>query len=204
VVGCEIAAALAWAGLAANDRAGGLIFGAQAQIDVKARRSHHAVLQFIHGLQEFSEALLEPQQDQFCLAELLEESRRFIMPGSTLFIVSDFQDLDSNCEPHLFELARHANLNFCHVYDSIEMQLPPPSVYAVTDGQQQSMLDTSSKTLRQAYADAFEQRRLQLRRLSEKLSAGLLPFATSDNVMSVLAKAYGKRRSSTKSQGPRV
>ncbi len=201
VVACEISAALAWAGLAANDRAGGLIFGAQEQADVKARRSHHAVLQFIHGLQEFSAALLEPQQDQFSLADLLEEARRFIMPGSTLFIVSDFQDLDSNCEPHLFELARHANLNFCHVYDQIETQLPPPSLYAVTDGQHQSMLDTSIKKLRQEFAHAFERRQHRLRKLSEQLSAGLLPFATSDNIMSVLAKAYGKRRSSAKSNG---
>ena len=121
------------------------------------------------------------------------------MPGSTVFIVSDFHDLNDSCERHLFELSRHANLNFCHVFDSIETQLPPPSLYAVTDGQQQTMLDTSSQKLRQRYADAFIQRGQILRKLSEQLSAGLLPFDTSDNVMSVLARAYGKRRSSRRS-----
>ncbi len=199
VVACEISAALAWAGLAANDRAGGLVFGAQQQTDVKPRRSHHAVLQYIHNLQEFSAKLLESETDRFSLAEVLEESRRFIMPGSTVFIVSDFHDLNDSCERHLFELSRHANLNFCHVFDSIETQLPPPSLYAVTDGQQQTMLDTSSQKLRQRYADAFIQRGQILRKLSEQLSAGLLPFDTSDNVMSVLARAYGKRRSSRRS-----
>ena len=63
VIACEVSAALAWAGLAANDRAGGLIFGPQAQLDIKSRRSHHAVLEFIHGLQEFSSALLDFQPD---------------------------------------------------------------------------------------------------------------------------------------------
>ena len=201
VVACEISAALAWAGLAANDRAGGLVFGPQQQVDIKSRRSHHAVLQFIHALHEYSAQLIEPQTDRYSLADILEESRQFILPGSTVFIVSDFHDLDNNCERHLFELARHGNLNFCHVYDDIETELPPPSVYAVTDGQHQTMLDSSNTQLRQRFVDAFSQRSQHLRKLSEQLSAGLLLFNSADSVMSVLARAYGKRRkASTKSR----
>lgn len=201
VVACEISAALAWAGLAANDRAGGLVFGSQQQVDIKSRRSHHAVLQFIHALHEYSSQLLEPQPDRYSLGDILEESRRFILPGSTVFIVSDFHDLDSSCERHLFELARHGNLNFCHVYDNIETELPPPSLYAVTDGQQRIMLDSSNKQLRQQFVDAFSQRSQHLRKLSEQLSAGLLSFNSAENVMSVLARAYGKRRNAARSRG---
>lgn len=201
VVACEISAALAWAGLAANDRAGGLVFGSQQQVDIKSRRSHHAVLQFIHALHEYSSQLLEPQPDRYSLGDILEESRRFILPGSTVFIVSDFHDLDSSCERHLFELARHGNLNFCHVYDNIETELPPPSLYAVTDGQQRTMLDSSNKQLRQQFVDTFSQRSQHLRKLSEQLSAGLLSFNSAENVMSVLARAYGKRRNAARSRG---
>ena len=201
VVACEISAALAWAGLAANDRAGGLVFGSQQQVDIKSRRSHHAVLQFIHALHEYSSQLLEPQPDRYSLGDILEESRRFILPGSTVFIFSDFHDLDSSCERHLFELARHGNLNFCHVYDNIETELPPPSLYAVTDGQQRIMLDSSNKQLRQQFVDAFSQRSQHLRKLSEQLSAGLLSFNSAENVMSVLARAYGKRRNAARSRG---
>ena len=201
VVACEISAALAWAGLAANDRAGGLVFGPQQQVDIKSRRSHHAVLQFIHALHEYSGQLVEPQTDRYSLADILEESRQFILPGSTVFIVSDFHDLDNHCERHLFELARHGNLNFCHVYDDIETELPPPSLYAVTDGQHQTMLDSSNTQLRQRFVDAFSQRSQHLRKLSEQLSAGLLLFNSADSVMSVLARAYGKRRkAATKSR----
>ena len=200
VVACEISAALAWAGLAANDRAGGLVFGPQQQVDIKSRRSHHAVLQFIHALHEYSAQLIEPQIDRYSLADILEESRQFILPGSTVFIVSDFHDLDSNCERHLFELARHGNLNFCHVYDDIETDLPPPSLYAVTDGQHHTMLDSSNPQLRERFVDAFSQRSQHLRKLSEQLSAGLLLFDSADPVMSVLARAYGKRRKAAKSR----
>ena len=157
VVACEVSAALAWAGLGINDRVGGVIFGAQKQLDVKPKRSHHTALQFIHGLQNFSEALLEPQPDSLDLATILEESRRLALPGSTVFIVSDFHDLNSDCEPHLFSLAKHCSINFCQVIDNLERQLPKPALYAVGNGERQAILDTSDVKLRDHFAYQFSQ-----------------------------------------------
>lgn len=63
------------------------------------------------------------------------------------------------------------------------------------------MLDSSNTQLRQRFVDAFSQRSQHLRKLSEQLSAGLLLFNSADSVMSVLARAYGKRRkAATKSR----
>ena len=199
VVACEVSAALAWAGLGINDRVGGVIFGAQKQLDVKPKRSHHTALQFIHGLQNFSEALLEPQPDSLDLATILEESRRLALPGSTVFIVSDFHDLNSDCEPHLFSLAKHCSINFCQVIDNLERQLPEPALYAVGNGERQAILDTSDVKLRDHFAYQFSQTENLLQKLCEQLSAVLLPFNTSQPVIHLLAKAYGKRRSARKS-----
>ena len=199
VVACEISAALAWAGLNANDRVGGLVFGSQQQAEVKSRRSHHAVLQFIHQLQDFSQQLLEPAADQYSLAHILEEARRFALPGTTVFMVSDFHDFSPACERQLFELARHCNLNFCHVFDAIETELPAPALYAVSDGDQQTLLNTGDSTLRAEFEQAFVTRSQMLKRFSQQLSAGLLPFNTADSAMAVLAQAYGKRRKGRRS-----
>lgn len=198
VIACEISAALAWAGLAINDRVGGVIFGAQQQLDIKPKRSHHSALQFIHGLQNFSEALLKSETDNIDLATILEESRRLALPGSTVFIVSDFHDLNSTCEPHLFSLAKHCNINFCHVVDDLERQLPQPGLYAVGNGQKQAVIDTGNGQLRKTFAKQFDLRENLLQKLSEQLAAGLLPFNTSEPVMQLLAKVYGKRRSARK------
>lgn len=195
VVACEVSAALAWAGLGINDRVGGVIFGAQDQLDIKPKRSHHTALQFIRGLQNFSETLLNPQSDKLDLATLLEESRRLALPGSTVFIVSDFSDLNSACEPHLFSLAKHCTINFCQVFDHLERQLPEPALYAVANAQRQAILDTSDQQVRDNFAKQFAERETHLQKLCEQLSAGLLPFDTSEPVMNLLAKAYGKRRS---------
>ena len=195
VVACEVSAALAWAGLGINDRVGGVIFGAQDQLEIKPKRSHHSALQFIRGLQNFSQALLKPQQDKLDLATILEESRRLALPGSTVFIVSDFHDLNSTCEPHLFALAKHCNINFCQVTDILERQLPKPAYYPVTNGKRQVVLDTSDKQLRESFAHQYAERENFIHKLCEQLGAGLLPFDTTKPVMQLLAKAYGKRRS---------
>ena len=129
------------------------------------------------------------------MADILEESRRFVLPGSTLFIVSDFHDFDASCHRHLFELARHGNLNLCHVFDPLEVELPPPSIYAVGDGDSQTLLDTRSGELRRDYADAYQERCNDLRATSERLAAGLISFNTGESILPVLARAYGKRSS---------
>lgn len=195
VVACEVSAALAWAGLGINDRVGGVIFGAQDQLEIKPKHSHHSALQFIRGLQNFSQALLEPQQDKLDLATILEESRRLALPDSTVFIVSDFHDLTSTCEPHLYALAKHCNINFCQVTDKLERQLPKPAHYSVTNGKRQVVLDTSDKQLRDSFTHQFTQRENFIQKLCEQLGAGLLTFDTTKPVMQLLAKAYGKRRS---------
>ena len=194
VVACEIAAALAWAGLAANDRVGGLIFGQQQHEDVKAKRSHHAVLQYIHSLHGFSKHLLNLHEESFNLTDMLHESKQRVLPGSTLFIISDFNDLNDECSRHLFDIARLARVNLCHVYDNLEVELPPPSVYAVSDGKNKMLLDCRNSSLRQSYADSFRTRSEQIKAVNEKLGGCLLTFNTSENIMSMLGRTYGKRR----------
>ena len=194
VVASKIAATLVWAGLAANDRVGGLIFGQQRHEDVRAKRSHHAVLQYIHSLHSFSKELMNSREENFTLKDILQESKQLVLPGSTLFIISDFNDLDDDCSRHLFDMARLARVNFCHVYDILEVELPPPSIYAVSDGKNKTLLDSRNSSLRQNYANLFRTRCDQIKALTEKLGGDLLTFNTSENIMSILGRTYGKRR----------
>src|SRR5690554_1851036 len=60
VLGAYISAVLAWAALYNSDRVGGLVFGDQAQRDIRPRRSKHAVLELLHQLQDFNGRLSSP------------------------------------------------------------------------------------------------------------------------------------------------
>ena len=204
VAACQVAAALAWAGLNANDRVGGLVFGPEHQTDIRARRSHHSVLQFIHTLRDTSEQLIHsqnspPKNSHSSLAEILENTRRVALPGSTLFLISDFHDLDKTCEQHLFELSRHCDLNICHIYDALEAQLPPPANYQVTNDEKRINLNTRKADIRQQFEQQFKNRQAKIRSLCGKLRMGCLSFETATPILPILQQAYGRK----KSHGPK-
>ncbi len=191
---CDVAATLAWAGLNANDRVGGLVFGPTVQQDIQARRSHHSVLHYIQTLSEISGSLVNGEPDKLRLASIIEDIRRVTRPGTTVIIVSDFHDLDDECERHLFELARHGDLTLCHVFDELESRLPPPGLYPVNNGGRRFTLNTRAIAVRQEFEQRFAQQRVRLRQLANRLSLGLLHFSTSAPVMPELVRAYGKAR----------
>lgn len=198
VTACQIAAALAWAGLHGNDRVGGLIFKPQGQRDIRARRSHHAVLQLLHALSESSRELINYQEDKITFSEITRDVRRVAPPGSSVFFISDFHDLDSQAE--LFELGRHTDITFCHIYDSLETQLPPPGHYQVSDGDEQFTLDTRNRDARNRFARLFQERRANLKKICTANRIAYLPFATGQDVLPVLINAYGRKKTNRRNQ----
>jgi uncharacterized protein (DUF58 family) len=193
ITACQVAAALAWAGLNANDKVGGLIFGPEHQTDIRARRSHHSVLQLIHTLRDVSEQLLHTHTSHHTLAKILEDTRRVALPGSTLFLISDFHDLDKECEQHLFELARHCDINFCHIHDALEAQLPPPGNYQVVSENKRFNLNTRKTGLRQQFEQQFKDRQALIKRLCGQLRMGCLSFETASPILPLLQQAYGRK-----------
>ncbi len=194
VVACQVSATLGWAGLNANDRVGGLIIGAHQHVEIRPRRSHHTVLQLIHRLRDFSEQLTQANTSQYSLADILRDCRRVALPGSTLFLVSDFHDLDRDCEHHLFELARHCDITLCQVFDPLEKALPPPALYQVSNGEQRFALNSRDSKLRQQFEQQFRDHQNKLRQLASQLRMGFLTFDTAEPVLPVLQQAYSRKK----------
>ena len=192
VVACEVASLLAWAGLNANDRVGGWVTGSQQQQEVKARRSHHAVLSYIQLLAEYSEKLLRYQPDQFRLADIIEEARRTTLPGTSLFLISDFHDLDDACSKQLFELRRHADITLCQISDPLEQHLPPGGLYGVSDGEQRAILNTADKQLARHYQQQREALATRLRQVSGQLASALVRVSTDAEIAPLFYRLYGK------------
>lgn len=192
---CDIAALLAWAGLAAGDRVGGLVFSPDHQWDSRSHKSHQSVLRLIQHLGEASAALAAAQgDDSLRLAAIIEECRRVATPGATVAIISDFHDLDEDCEKHLFQLARHCDLTLCQVADPLEMALPPPGIYPIGDGSDERLLDSRDRRARERFANLFRQRQGALTDLGRRLGMPVLAFSAERPVLPVLRRAFGARR----------
>ena len=83
------------------------------------------------------------------------------------------------------------------VYDPLEVSPPPAGRYAVTDGRDAAVIDTGSADLRAAYEACFEQRRVRLNSLADRLGMTLMSLSTEAEPVLALGRelAAGTARS---------
>lgn len=191
VAAAKIAALLAWSTSAHNDRLGALIFSGEEHIELKPRRGKSAVLDLI------GRTCKHPawQQDRSTrprnTAHAMSRLRKVTRPGSLVFLISDFRDINEQAESHLINVARHNDVVLIQVYDPVEAELPPAGSYKVSDGSNDLQLNTGDRRLRQEYRQRFEQRQARLAKLCRQHRMFLLPVSTAEEVLSALQQGLG-------------
>ena len=199
VLAAELATGLSWAALAGGDRVGGQVIGDFAERDSRGRRSKQAVLHFIHDINEFNQALMQPElldeenkPDQpSSLANSLEECQRITRPGTAIFIISDFHDLDASAAKALSNLGKQADVSLLHVVDKLEQELPFNGSIAISDGEQKSHVQVS-KNVKQAYHTKLAEQDALLKSAATKARALYKKVHTSQSSRDVLMGIFGK------------
>jgi uncharacterized protein (DUF58 family) len=191
VAAAKAAALLAWSTSAHNDRLGSLIFAGKDHVELKPRRGKSAVLDLI-GRTCKHPAWKNPHDTQARdMSHAMSRLRKVTRPGSLVFLLSDFRDMDQPAESHLINIARHNDVVLVQVYDPVEAELPPAGSYKVSDGSNDLQLNTADKTLRQEYRQRFDQRQAKLAKLCRQHRMYLLPVSTQDDVLSSLQQGLG-------------
>jgi len=198
VLAAYIASVLAWAAMGNSDRVGGMVFGDRNQREIHPRRSKHAVLELIHQLQDYNHQLKSPiaapDTQMQSLAEALAHARRAIKPGSAVFILSDFHDMNSACERELFSLARHADLRLIHLFDPLEQALASQTPLTLSDGVNRLLLPTQERRFQQAYSADFAAHLAQLTHFCQHLGMPLMSLSTADDCQLLLRQTFAAGR----------
>lgn len=150
VLACHVAATLAWAGLENNDRIGGLVFGDDNHREVRPRRSHRSVLNFIHTASDYNQNLSQTKaaseiDNAQSLATAFEELRRITRPGSTVYVLSDFAGYEQDAERQLHLIARHNEVVAISISDPMEESLPANGSYPVSNGRERLQMVLTNK-----------------------------------------------------------
>ncbi|KAG1707631.1 hypothetical protein GQR58_003293 [Nymphon striatum] len=125
------------------------------------------------------------------LNEELKRLNRIARPGSLVFIISDFYEINEETSNHLLRLSRHNDLVAVQVVDPLELEAPPAGRYGVTDGKQTGMLNTKSKKGQTSYNDYFRKHHLAVSELMKKRGIPLIQISTVDNPALVLQQHFG-------------
>lgn len=161
----QLAAVVAWTAHNNNDRVGALIFGDQAQSDLRAKRGKHPLMAFFNKLSNYNHRLSSPIKapNAITLEAMLREANRVAHPGSLMILISDFHDYTGPCAEPLAQLSKRSDLLVMHLYDPLEAHLPTQQMpLTVSNGQERVRL--GEKTSAERLTQSFNLRRDLLRK----------------------------------------
>jgi uncharacterized protein (DUF58 family) len=198
VAAARAAALIAWAANQHGDRIGGVIFSDGVHYEIKPGRGKAAVLYFIRRLVEHPawDRHAHAEHDERSVRDAMIRLRRVVRPGSLVFLLSDFANLDGVTETNLTQLARHNELMLMLIYDELERELPPPGNYRLSDGDDEFVLDAADPDYRQLYAQRFTDRIDRIRGIARRNAMSFLTCRTDEDPFLILYQALASNRSS--------
>lgn len=194
VIAARLAAILAWTVIKQGDRVGGLFFSATEHSEFIPRGRDSGVLPLLASLSHYT-AQTDAQREEKprLLSDALVRLRRVVRPGSILVLISDFYTMDSECEKHLNRLRGHNDILAYHICDRIELTPPKPEQYAITNGQQEIILDTSLHAVSTAYEHYCQQRIEQLRDQFKRLQIQYVQATSETNLTQLVRQTFPRR-----------
>jgi len=193
VFAARAAALLAWSTNYHNDRVGGQIFSDEKHHEFKPQRGKAQVLHFLKQLVEMQTKPVSSNSKDTA-QQALARLRRVARPGSLIFLISDFRNLNAVAESHLMQIARHNDVVMLFIYDTLESQLPPSGRYRLSDGQSDTTLNTADQQLVTTYHNRFLQHQAHLQQLANQHRLLLLHCATTDDPLTTLRHGLGQHR----------
>jgi uncharacterized protein (DUF58 family) len=196
VLASHIASVLAWAGLDAGERVGGIAMTNSGLVEIKPQRSKRSVLRLLRLMESAPSPSASPGDDapdawSIALSQLKSLSR----PGARLMVISDFTDLlsDTTVEKTFRDIVSHRQVVCFKITDPLDAELPPSGRYALTDGSKQIKIDTSMQRLRSAYKDDFEKSQAAVIDYLRRYQIPLVSVDTSENPNELLQRVFPKR-----------
>jgi len=195
VVAARTAALLAWSVAARGDRIGALLIN-EAHHELAPKMGKRGALQLIRQLVLHSDPVkgLQAKHRPNALNEELKRLRHLAKPGSIVFIISDFYEVNEETSQHLRRIAQHNDIQAIQIVDPLEIAPPPPNLYNVTDGKRTGLLNTRSKKVTEQYADTFKQHHQKLKDIMTKNSVPLLQLSTTDDLLLKLQQNFGSAK----------
>ncbi len=198
VVAADLASYIAWAAQKKGDRIGALIFNDAAQKDIRPKNQRKTVLQILHFLCQYNQALSSfSKMPQRSINDALLELKRVAKPGSQIFIISDFADMNNDSSSLLHDLAQHSELMALNIIDPLEKALPNKNFLKASDGMKQIVFNAQKKQTRQDYLQRFEDRLAFLKNLFGKYQIPLINVHTTDDPLAVLQHYLGTATASS-------
>ena len=190
----EIAATLAFSAMLNNDKVGCILFSDHVEKFIPPAKGHTHFLRIIREILEY-----QPQSDGTSVGEALRYFSGAIKRKCTAFMLSDMLDTDANGAPRYEEALKVASgrhdLSVIRVEDPRERSIPDIGLVNAKDAESGECrwINTSSKKVREAYANWFNSAREQADSLFVRGSVDHVDISTDQDYVPALMALFHKR-----------
>jgi len=194
VQAAHLGALIAWAAVRRGDRIGGLISAGQQHYEVKPAGGRRGAMRFIGTIVQADQRFATGQFDgqRASLEDAVMRLRRVARPGSLVILVSDLLGFEPGVERHFARLTMHCDLMAVMVTDQLELTVPPPATYAISDGRSIAEVDLRSAPQRHRYLNGLDEHRSQVQKMLARYNVPLLQCRTDQSAFDVLSRAFGQ------------
>jgi len=188
VVAAKLAGILAWSAMSHGDRVGGILFSGKEHEEIKPNGSKRGILTFFKKLVEWNRANLKSRNlsESSDFYDVAIRLKRVARPGSVVYVISDFNNIDHKSELYFSLIAKHCELIMINVYDAMEKFTPPTGSYMVTNGQQFEKLSIGDKAFSDAFQNEFSKKESHLMNFCLKNRIRFLSVCTTDDLQQLL------------------
>jgi uncharacterized protein (DUF58 family) len=192
VVAAQVAALVGWAAADGGERFGALVAGTQnACIRVGAAEgSAPALCAALAAVGPENAGSGELDSDGTALDQLAARAAGEAAVGTRFVVVSDFADSDAAFAGAVNRLRVRGDLVLVWVLDAMEVRLPPPARYPLSDGREHFVLDTASAGVRAAHARDVAARRERLARAAAQLGTRCHAIQTGEELFAALERPF--------------
>ena len=195
VTAARTAALLSWLAVEEGHRLGWVVFGDGSRCHEHRPVPGRSALPPFFRLMEGIGGECPSQRKNSSLSDALAVTARMAPPDSLVVVVSDFTAIKPVETYDLARLAVRGDATLFFIYDPMEAGLPEAGLRTFSDGERFLRIDTSDKTLRDAFSRAFEKRLGAVRALCRRHGVRLAVLSTEDETVKSFTEAIldGKR-----------
>ena len=194
VQAARAAALLGWAANSLHDRVGGLLFGGNGRNNVyfRATKDRRALWRLLKAMTEDSVQHSQSRPD--LLADILRQAARGIGTGGLVFVIADFNRKHQGLVQGLAQLRQRHAVVLVPVDDPADRDMPDMGevMFRGPDGELLTV-NTTDAAGREAYRQAWQQRRNNLIQLANGSGCALIPLQTGADVHGTLMQGLERR-----------
>ena len=198
VQAAHLSALIAWSARKRGDRIGGLVFNQYQHLECKPFTRQKAVLSLLNSMIKMQQGpqISRQGQEQISLANACARLRRLAHPGSLVFILSDFSQLDELAVQHIAQLSKHCEVIAHPISDPFEHQLPKVNLsqrVTLSDGLNRQQIVLGEKDTEVQYNNQHQARFEKIENTLKQCKAQVFPIDAGQPLELQLARFSGSK-----------